>query len=389
MKRKLLNLHERIFNSNTEKTVFFSPGRVNLIGEHIDYNGGYVMPFAISIGIYGVFSFRNDKEIFVYSDNYRGFGIKHANQSSLDYNKDDGWFNYVKGVILYLKNAGLTIDRGFNLTLFSNLPTGAGLSSSASLEALIAVTLTTMYQFDISREALSVLTKDVENNFVHVNCGIMDQFVILNNEDSSVMLLDTATLKFECFEINMNDYEFVIVDPQIHRGLVSSEYNNRRKECETGLSILKQYYPIDNLCELKPDTLEQIESYLNDPIVYKRVKHAILEQDRVLKAKQALVDEDFAALGQILNEGHISLRDDYEVSIENMDKLVEISIEEGALGSRMTGAGFGGCTINLIKKEDKDAWIENVNNRFKYITGKDLHFYEANPSKSTDIYEGK
>ena len=253
MYTKYLNLHHTHFPEDKNIDLFFSPGRVNLIGEHIDYNGGFVFPFAISLGNFGTFSFREDDEIHLFSDSFTESCVFKTNLRTLEYNKADDWANYVKGVILYLQKETNKVGCGFNITISSTLPSGAGLSSSASIEALIAVMMNDMFDLKRDRTSLSVLTQKVENNYIHVNCGIMDQFVILNGEDQSAIMLNTSTLAFDVVPIRLVDETVVIINSKKRRGLVESAYNDRRNECASALSFFQQYLNVNHLCDITID----------------------------------------------------------------------------------------------------------------------------------------
>ncbi|MDD3478700.1 MAG: galactokinase [Candidatus Izemoplasmatales bacterium] len=354
------------FANSSERHAYFSPGRVNLIGEHIDYNGGQVMPFAIEYGTYGIIAKRTDQEIRLLSAGYDHRQVRQLSLSQLERTAKDGWTAYVKGVISFLIQSGVQIDHGFDIVLGGDLPTGSGLSSSASLESLIAVMLNEMFDGRLTRKELALLCQKVENQYVGVQCGIMDQFVILNSIQDQCMVLDTHSLDFEMVPLELGDHTLVIIDSKIKRQLQNSAYNQRREECRLALDYFRQYQDVTDLCHLDEEVLREYAKNVSNPVWVKRAHHCVSEQQRVLSAKEALLNKDFVTLGRLLNESHDSLRDDYEVSVPPMDDLIEIARKYGSLGSRMTGAGFGGCSVHLIEKKHQKSFVKNV-----------LHEYES------------
>ncbi len=388
MDKDYLKVHRQIFTEDKEITLFYSPGRVNLIGEHIDYNGGYVLPLALTIGNYGTFAFREDNEIHLFSDSFQDNGAFTTRLDSLAYKQEDDWANYIKGVIYFLIQKGFPIQKGFNITISSSLPSGAGLSSSASIEALIAVMMNEMFDLKLDRTYLSLLTQEVENKYINVNCGIMDQFVILNAEENAAIMLDTATLKFEIVPLNLEDVSIVIINSKKKRGLVDSQYNRRREECDLALSIFREHLEVKDLCSISLTEFNQFSGFLHQQDLLKRARHAVTEQQRVLNTKRALEENDLVKVGQYLNESHKSLRDDYQVSVKELDLLVDIAQKHQSLGSRMTGAGFGGCTVNLVYKQNLKHFIDNVKNEYFQQTGYLAEFYIASASNKTSKIEG-
>ncbi|MGD9909629.1 MAG: galactokinase [Candidatus Izemoplasmatales bacterium] len=383
MYTKYFNLHRNLFKDDEKIDIFFSPGRVNFIGEHIDYNGGNVFPFAISLGNYGTFSFRKDREIHLFSDSFPEQGIFKTSLDDLKYKKEDDWANYVKGVILYLQEASSSIHQGFNIAISSTLPSGAGLSSSASIEALIAVMMNDMFDLGLDRTYLSVLTQRVENKYIDVNCGIMDQFVILNGEKDSALMLNTSTLKFDVVPFQLKNETVVIINSKKRRGLVESAYNDRRNECASALEFFKQYIDVFDLCSITIDQYNEYAPLCSNPVWMKRAKHAITEQARVFSTKLALEQNDLMTVGQNLLASHHSLRDDFQVSVKELDLLVSLAMKHGAIGARMTGAGFGGCTVNIVKNDLLDHFIKSVTDEYFNQTGYLAEMYIAMPSNKT------
>lgn len=344
-------LFQTLFNSAYERR-YFSPGRINLIGEHIDYNGGYVLPAAINYGTYGYVSRRTDKFIKVYSTTFKEEGVKVIDLSALEYQENDGYLSYIKGVIHALVGRGYIIKHGFNLLIDGNLPHASGLSSSASLELLIAFISNDLYELGMTRIELALLSKAVENDYLNLKSGIMDQFIIACGNKNQAILLDTNTLNYQHVDLSFDPYTVVVLNSNYKRKLIDNKYNQRVLECEEGLRLLNQVGQYNNLCEVDLITLEKNKSLFENLTIYKRVKHVIEEQARVLKSIEALKNKDIISFSSRLNESHESLKTNYEVSGPHLDFLVEKANLYGALGSRMTGAGFGGCAIALIKKDN-------------------------------------
>jgi len=377
MIRKLKDTFKRVYGDEAEKT-FFAPGRVNLIGEHTDYNGGNVFPCALTFGTYALTRKRNDKKIRFYSDNFEALGIIEVNIDEIEYNKDQDWANYPKGVIWAFENNGMKIDSGFDILFYGNIPNGAGLSSSASIEVVTGIVLKDLYNFPIEMVDIAKLSKKAENQFIGVNCGIMDQFAISMGKKDCAILLDTNTLKYEYASIVLDGASIVIANTNKRRGLADSKYNERRTECETALKDLQKSLDINSLCELNEEEFEKNRHLIKDAVCTRRAKHAIYENQRTLKAVKALESKDIELFGKLMNASHVSLKDDYEVTGIELDTLVEIAWNKsGVIGSRMTGAGFGGCTVSIVKDECVDDFIKNVGQEYKSKIGYEAEFYVA------------
>lgn len=384
MKNNILKKFNEKFGYEKDVRVFFSPGRVNLIGEHTDYNGGHVFPCALSFGTYGAISQRNDKIVRMYSENFEDKGIISFEIDNLKNEEEHDWANYPKGVIDVLRKHGYDVNQGFDMVVYGNIPNGAGLSSSASLELLMAVMMNDIHQFNIDRVELVKYCQEAENNFIGVNCGIMDQFSIGMGQDSSAILLDCNTLDYKYSTVDLKDEVIVIANTNKRRGLADSKYNERRSECEEALKELQTELKISTLGELTEDEFEKNKHLIKSDLRAKRAKHAVYENQRTLKAVKALEDNDIDTFGKLMNESHNSLRDDYEVTGKELDTLVDLaSKQEGTVGSRMTGAGFGGCTVSIVKKPMVDKFIENVGKEYKEKTGYDADFYVANIGPGT------
>ena len=377
MINKLKDTFKKVFQDEAEK-VFFAPGRVNLIGEHTDYNGGNVFPCALTFGTYALIKKTDNKKIRFYSENFKALGIIEVNLDEIKYNSDDNWANYPKGVIWAFENKGMKINSGFEMLFYGNIPNGAGLSSSASIEVVIGVVLKDLYNFPIEMIDIVKLSQQAENQFIGVNCGIMDQFAIGMGKKDNAILLDTNTLKYEYASIKLNGSSIVIANTNKRRGLADSKYNERRTECETALKDLQTKLHINSLCELNEEEFEKNRHLIKDEVCARRAKHAIYENRRTLKAVAALESNDLELFGKLMNASHLSLRDDYEVTGIELDTLVEIAMKTpGVIGSRMTGAGFGGCTVSIVKDEFVDDFINNVGKEYKSKIGYEAEFYVA------------
>lgn len=357
---------------------FFSPGRVNLIGEHTDYNGGHVFPCALSFGTYALARRREDKKIRLYSLNFKELGVIEFNLDNLINEEKHNWANYPKGVIKIFKDAGYVIENGFEALLFGNIPNGAGLSSSASVELATSVILKGLFDLDAEMVEMVKMSQKAENEFVGVNCGIMDQFAIGMGKESKAILLDCNTLKYEYAPIKLEDSSIVIANTNKRRGLADSKYNERRSECERALSQLQEKLEINSLGELTIEEFEVNKELITNEIDRKRAKHAVYENRRTIEAVEKLAEGDIKAFGQLMNESHISLRDDYEVTGKELDSLVEAQWnQEGVIGARMTGAGFGGCTVAIVKNDVLEAFKEAVAKEYSEKTGLTADFYIA------------
>ncbi|MGN0145310.1 MAG: galactokinase [Clostridium sp.] len=382
----ITNLKEefkKIFNKDSED-VFFSPGRVNLIGEHTDYNGGHVFPCALTIGTYGLITKRNDNKCFVKSLNFEDLGIIEFDLDNIVNDKKHDWANYPKGVIKTFENHGFKITHGFDILFFGNIPNGAGLSSSASIEVLMGAILSDSFDFNIDMVDIVKMCQEAENKFIGVNCGIMDQFAIGMGKKDCAILLDCNTLNYSYSKLNMNGYKIVIGNTNKKRGLADSKYNERRNQCEAALLDIQKVKNINSLGELTEDEFEEVKSIISNPINIKRAKHAVYENQRTLKAVEALNNNDLSLFGKLMNDSHVSLRDDYEVTGVELDTLVSLAWEcEGVIGSRMTGAGFGGCTVSIVKEECVNNLISTITPRYAEKIGYEPSFYIVSISDGT------
>ena len=376
MKQTVWNKFAEVFGDTEGAKVYFAPGRVNMIGEHTDYNGGHVFPSALTIGTYGVARKREDRKLRFYSMNFEHLGVIESSIDGLKPEKEADWTNYPKGVMWAFGERGFEIPCGMDLLLNGNIPNGSGLSSSASVEVLTGFILRDMFGFDVTNQDLALIGQFSENKFNGVNCGIMDQFAIAMGKKDHAIFLDTADLSYEYAPIVLEDAKIVIACSNKKRGLGDSKYNERRSECETALAELQKVVDIKSLGELTEEEFESYKGAIADPIREKRAKHAVYENQRTIKAVKALKDNDIKLFGELMNASHVSLRDDYEVTGIELDTLVENSWkQEGVIGSRMTGAGFGGCTVSIVKTDCVDAFIKNVGEAYLAKIGYAADFY--------------
>ena len=376
MKDKILKRFQEVFGEADNAKVYFAPGRVNLIGEHTDYNGGHVFPCALTIGTYGAARKRDDNKLRFYSMNFDKLGVIESSLEELKACKEAGWTNYPKGVLWAFEEKGMRIPCGMDLMLYGNIPNGSGLSSSASVEVLTGFILRDFYGFDVSNQDLALIGQYAENHFNKVNCGIMDQFAIAMGREDHAIFLDTADLSYEYAPIALKGAKIVIACSNKKRGLGDSKYNERRSQCETALAELKQVIDIQSLGDLDEDTFEKHKSAIKDEVRVRRAKHAVYENRRTIRAVEALKANDVEQFGQLMNASHVSLRDDYEVTGTELDTLVEEAWKiDGVIGSRMTGAGFGGCTVSIVKDGAIDAFIEKVGKAYQEKIGYAADFY--------------
>ena len=376
MKAIVLKKFEEVFGDVEGAKVYFAPGRVNLIGEHTDYNGGHVFPCALTIGTYGVARKRNDRKLRFYSMNFESLGVIESSLEDLVPAPEADWTNYPKGVMWAFGQKGMEVPFGMDILLNGNIPNGSGLSSSASVEVLTGYILRDLFGFEVSNQDLALIGQFSENKFNKVNCGIMDQFAIAMGKENCAIFLDTADLSYEYAPIKLEGAKIVIACSNKKRGLGDSKYNERRSECETALAELQQVVKVKTLGDLSEKEFEQFKTIIKSEVRMKRAKHAVYENQRTIKAVEALKANNIALFGELMNASHVSLRDDYEVTGIELDTLVEEAWKvEGVIGSRMTGAGFGGCTVSIVKDEAIEAFIEQVGTAYEQKIGYAADFY--------------
>lgn len=377
MKKKLFDMFAELFGDSEGARFYFSPGRVNLIGEHTDYNGGHVFPCALTLGTYGAARKREDNKIHFYSMNLDSFGVVEASLDDLTNKKEYNWANYPLGIVWAFKEKGHTITSGFDMVIWGNIPNGSGLSSSASLEVLTGVILTDLFEIkDLSMTDLALIGQYSENNFNGCNCGIMDQFAVAMGKKDHAIFLDTSDLSYEYAPCVLDGAKIVITNSKVKHSLVDSAYNDRRNECAAALKALQSELDIQALGDLTPEEFEAHKSLIKDEIQLQRAKHAVYENQRTIDAVTALKAGDIESFGKLMNQSHISLRDDYDVSCEEIDILVDLAWKiPGVLGSRITGGGFGGCTVSIVKDESIDTFIETIGKTYLEKVGHEAEFY--------------
>ncbi len=374
----LQEFHERFGREGAQARVFFTPGRVNLIGEYTDFNGGHVFPASLSVGTWAVARPRRDGIYHFQSTNFDLTAQTEVN--SIVYKKEDDWVNYPKGVLAELlelagdEAAGYT---GADILFHGNIPNGAGLSSSASIEVLTGMALSELAGCPVDKIELAKLSQRAENKFVGVNCGIMDQFAVAMGKAEHAIMLKCDTLDYQYVPVELDGYTIVITNTNKRRGLADSKYNERRAECESGLAILRQSMPgIETLGDVSYENWQMYKDTITDEIVQKRVNHVISENTRVLKATDALKKQDIALFGELMKQSHESLRDLFEVTGKELDVLYEEACKvDGCIGTRMTGAGFGGCNVSVVKNEAVAPFQEEVAKRYEERTGLVPEFY--------------
>lgn len=376
MKEAVLKKFEEMFGDRVGVSVYFAPGRVNLIGEHTDYNGGHVFPCALTIGTYAAARKRNDRKLRFFSMNFEKLGIIETDLDDLKPYKEADWTNYPKGVMWAFEEKGMKLPVGMDLVLNGNIPNGSGLSSSASVEVLTGFILKDFFGFDVSNQDLALMGQFSENKFNGVNCGIMDQFAIAMGKAEHAIFLDTADLSYQYAPVRLEGAKIVISCSNKKRGLGDSKYNERREECETALAELQKELDIRSLGDLNEEEFEANKALIQNPVRVRRARHAVYENQRTIQAVEALQKNDVELFGKLMNASHVSLKDDYEVTGIELDTLVEEAWKvDGVIGSRMTGAGFGGCTVSIVRDEAIEAFMDRVGGAYREKIGYDADFY--------------
>lgn len=378
MVQGLKDKFEQVFGEREEMRYYFSPGRINLIGEHIDYNGGVVFPAAITLGTFAAVSPREDKQVNLYSGNFASVGVVSFDVADLGRKEDEPWTVYAKGVMDVYQKAGYPVDKGFDGYIEGNIPNGSGLSSSASLEVLIGLILADLNRFSITGAQNALLAQKAENEYVGVNCGIMDQFAIAMGKEAKALMLNTDTLDYTYADCDLGAYQILIMNTNKRRELADSKYNERRAECDAALGLLKQVVDIAHLCDLTVDKFDEVKHVLTEENLLKRTRHAVTENARVKAAVAALSVNDLIGFGALLNASHDSLRTDYEVTGMELDAIVDGARSlAGVLGARMTGAGFGGCAIALVHEDALETVKNQVAIMYEKAVGYLPDFYVA------------
>ncbi|WP_230398850.1 galactokinase [Novisyntrophococcus fermenticellae] len=368
---------EEKFGAGGDIRGYFAPGRVNLIGEHTDYNGGHVFPCALTIGTYLYARKREDRKLRFYSANFEHIGLVESSLDELKPQGGDNWTQYPKGVVWTFGQKGFEISQGFDMVVYGNIPNASGLSSSASLEVVTGVMLRDLFGFEhLSNIDLALFGQYSENHYNGVNCGIMDQFSIAMGKKDHAIFLDTSNLNYQYAPVLLENARIVIACSNKKRGLGDSKYNERREECETALKEIQKVRDIESLGALSIEEFEGVKDSIKDPVHQRRAKHAVYENQRTIQAVEALQKGEIEKFGKLMNASHVSLRDDYEVTGIELDTLVEEAWKcHGVIGSRMTGAGFGGCTVSIVQNEAIDPFIEAVGNAYQKKIGYAADFY--------------
>lgn len=375
-KEQLLREFARIYGDNDGVKVYFAPGRVNLIGEHIDYNGGHVFPCALTLGTYGAARLREDSKLRFYSMNFADKGILESDIHHLKPGEPGDWSNYPKGVMRAFQDKGYGLEKGMDLLLYGNLPSGAGLSSSASVEVMTGVMLRDLFGLSLSNIEIALLGQQAEHEFCGVNCGIMDQFAAAMGKENHAIYLDTDTLEYEYIPVKLDGVKIVLANSNRKHSLADSKYNERRQECEIALKELQAVIGIENLCQLDGKTFDLYEAAIKEETVRRRARHAVYENERTKRAAEVLKRGDLETFGRLLVESHQSLSGDYEVTGEEMDALAAAAWrQEGVLGSRITGGGFGGCTVSLVREDYIPSFIRETGKEYTEKTGLKADFY--------------
>lgn len=376
MVEKLIKTFYETFGEGGEVRTYFAPGRVNLIGEHTDYNGGHVFPCALTLGTYGIVRDREDRMLRLYSVNIDSVGIVEVSLDEIAATKEASWTNYPKGVVWAFEKRGFKMAHGMDILIYGDIPNGSGLSSSASLEVLTGVILKDTFGFDVSMVDIALIGQDAENNFNGCNCGIMDQFASAMGKKDNAIFLDTNTLNYTYAPVKLPDAKIVITNSKVKHSLVNSAYNDRRNECETALKELQAVVDIKTLGDLTEEQFEEHKGAVKDEVRRKRAKHAVYENQRAINAMEALKANDIEKFGKLMNASHESLRYDYEVSCEEIDVLVDLAqAMPGVIGSRITGGGFGGCTVSIVKNDAVDAFVEEIGKAYLEKVGHEAEFY--------------
>lgn len=372
----LLHEFQSIFNTSEKPRMFFAPGRINLIGEHTDYNGGHAFPASISFGTYALSQKRDDQRLRFFSLNFPDNGIIECDFTDLAYDEAHDWANFPKGMIKYMSESGLKILTGMDILFYGDIPNSAGLSSSASLEMVTGVLLEKLFDLQINRVKMIQLGQKVENEYIGVNSGIMDQYAVGKGKKDHAILLNCQTLEYKYAPIQLDDHVIMIINTNKQRTLAGTKYNERRAQCEQALADLQTVLQIKSLGDLTNEQFEQHKNLISVEANRKRAKHAVYENQRTVEALQKLQQGSIDEFGLLMNESHLSLQHDYEVTGIELDTIVKAAWDQpGVVGARMTGAGFGGCAIAIVEKDKVDCFKENVNKIYKKTIGYEATFY--------------
>lgn len=378
MKERLLALFGETYNYSDGVSVYFAPGRVNLIGEHTDYNGGHVFPCALTIGTYAAVKLRDDNVIRMYSANFADQGVCEITAGDYNHVETPDWCNYPIGIMWALNKKGYAVNKGMDIVYYGDIPNGSGLSSSASIEVLTAYMLDDLFGFGIELTDMALICQYSENKFNGSNCGIMDQFASANGKAGNAIFLDTATLAYEYAPVKLDGQSLMIINTNKKHSIASSGYNDRRREAESALQQLQRDVDIQSLGELDEEEFEKYKYCIKDEIPLKRARHAVYENQRTIKAKKALMENNIKLFGELMVKSHESLRDDYEVSCSELDVIVEEALKlDGVWGIRMTGGGFGGCCVGIFDTDKIDCIKEKIEAVYEERCGLKADFYDV------------
>ena len=382
MLEEMYEVYGKIFGSDSVAEPFFSPGRVNLIGEHTDHEGGCVFPCAIDYGIYALAQKNSLGKLRLYSMNFDG---DYDSPFEIEYDRiteklpgPRSWVNYPLGVVSALRSHCNSFLHGVDILYSGNLPDGAGLSSSAALEVLTAKIFSELLGFGIDGVKAALYSQEAENNFVGMRCGIMDQFAVSMGKKNHAILLNCSTLEYSYAPVKLGTKKIIITNSNVPHSLVGSEYNLRRQQCENALADIKRVRDISCLCDLTVNELDELSYTVKDPVNLRRAIHAVSENERAKRAADSLMAGDLFTFGRLMNASHVSLRDNYAVTVPELDILASLAWEfPGVIGSRMTGGGFGGCTVSIVDGERVNDFKNHIGSEYERLTGRKASFYET------------
>ena len=377
-KAELEKVFYETFGQGETPRCFFAGGRVNLIGEHVDYNGGHVLPCALTMGTWALLRRRSDSRLRFFSMNFPQLGVLEGNLSTICFQERNQWTNYVLGMIFALRERGIELSSGFELLIYGNIPNGSGLSSSASLEVVAGAAFRACYDLDVTDVELALLGQRTENGFIGLNSGIMDQFSIALGQEDSAVFLNTGTLSYEYVPVELGDNVILIMNTCKRRTLADSKYNERRSECESALKALQKVLPVKDLASVDLRTFEANKGLIENETERNRAEHVVYECARTVEACKKLRAGDLISFGRLMDASHDSLRDLYAVSCKELDTLVDEARKcPGVLGARMTGAGFGGCAVAIVNRDAVKDVMEQVGAACEKAVGYPCAFYVA------------
>lgn len=387
MRQQLVDKFLEIYGEGDGVGVYFAPGRVNLIGEHTDYNGGHVFPCALTVGTYAAARLREDTELHLYSLNYPESGMIRCSLQDLAYRQKDGWGNYPKGVVQTFMSKNCRIGQGLDILYYGDIPKGLGIGSSASIEVVTGLILKELMGLeDITMIDIALFSQLAENEYIGMSCGIMDPFTIAVGKKDHAIFLDTSDLTYMYAPLALAHEKIIITNSRKSRSAVDERYHERRIQCEQALKELQTVIAIRDLGELTAEVFEKVQEMIGSPVRLRRARHAVTENQRTIQAVEALERGESFEFGQLMNASHLSLKEDYEVSCEELDILVEEAWDiDGVLGSRMMGAGFGGCTVSIVENSAVNEFIRKVGENYEQRTGLHAEFYVVETGNGASV----